>query len=587
MERRIAVFKLIFILLLAFVVIRLGYWQIMRSDDMVAKADSQRTVTHTTEANRGDILFSDNSVLTTTEPAYLIYVQPKVIDSKYNQSVDSLELHRQEISQTLAQNLWQENKEATTEAIKKQQISSLQSKVYDDLKKDLYWVSLGDKVDVDTKSKIEKLKLVGVGFDQTSLREYPEGSSSAHLLGFVASDEYGESRGYFGLEGFYDGELRGKGGSDQMEVDAQGNPILIGKFNTIPAKNGATLVLNIDRTIQHDVETQLLAGIQKYKATGGSVVIMDPKTGAIIAMASYPNYDPNDAFSYPSQYYKNPVTTEGYEPGSTFKVLMMAAGINDGVVTPDTVCDICNKPVQIGNYAIHTWNNQYEQNLTMMDTIIHSDNTGMTFLALKLGLQKELQYIKSFGIGQPTGVDLQDEDSPPLRPDDEWHEIDQATASFGQGISVTALQLVRAVGAIANGGKMMEPHVVKQVIDPNKTYTIDPKVVGQPITAQTASTVTQMMIRAVNEGESSFYRLKNYTVAGKTGTAQIPIQGYYDPSKTIASFVGFAPANDPKFVMLVKYDEPKSSIYGAETAAPTFFSIAKDLFTYYGIPPNQ
>ncbi len=226
----------------------------------------------------------------------------------------------------------------------------------------------------------------------------------------------------------------------------------------------------------------------------------------------------------------------------------------------------------------------------MTDVIIHSDNTGMVFVSRKLGLDKMYDYIKRFGFGNLTGIDLQDEATPDLRPKNQWHDIDVATASFGQGISATVLQMVRAVGAIANDGKLMEPHVAAAIKGAGGTIKIPPRVVGQPISSDSAKIMTEIMVQAVDRGEAQYYKNKyvpNFRIAGKTGTAQIPVAGHYDPTKTIASFVGFAPAEDPKFVMLVRYDQPSSSIYGADTAAPTFFQISKDLFTYYNIAPDE
>ncbi|KKQ78481.1 MAG: Peptidoglycan glycosyltransferase [Candidatus Daviesbacteria bacterium GW2011_GWF2_38_6] len=314
---------------------------------------------------------------------------------------------------------------------------------------------------------------------------------------------------------------------------------------------------------------------------------MDPKTGAILALASFPSYDPIKYFSFSSDYYKNPIVADTYEPGSTFKVLVMAAALNEELVEPDTTCDICNGPVQLGGFAIRTWNNKYYPDTTMKDVIIHSDNTGMVFTGMKLGLDKFHEYLENYGFGEPSDIDLQDESSPDLRPKDEWREIDLATASFGQGIAITPIQMVRAVASIANGGYLMEPHVVREIKDEKNTFEIKPKMIRQVIKENTAKIMTEMMVKAVDEGEAKWAKPKGFKIAGKTGTAQIPVAGHYDPNKTIASFVGFAPADDPKFVMLVLYNQPSSSIFGSETAAPTFFEIAKELFVYYKIAPTE
>src|SRR3989338_5979904 len=323
--------------------------------------------------------------------------------------------------------------------------------------------------------------------------------------------------------------------------------------------------------------------MDKYGAKAGSVVVMDPKTGRILAMASFPNYDPLKYFDYPRQYYKNPVVADQYEPGSIFKVLVMAAALNEDLVKSDTKCDICSGPVSVGGFEIRTWDNKYRLETTMKEVIIHSDNTGMVFTARKLGLDKFYTYLQNFGFGGQTNVDLQDESSPEIRSKKDWREIDLATASFGQGIAVTPIQMVSAVSAVASGGNLMEPHIIKDIKDEKGSFEIKPKIVRQVIKDSTAQQIKEMMVAAVEEGEAKFFKLKGFRVAGKTGTAQIPVAGHYDPTKTIASFVGFAPADNPKLVMLVLYNQPTSSIYGSETAAPTFFEIARELFNYYKI----
>jgi cell division protein FtsI/penicillin-binding protein 2 len=274
----------------------------------------------------------------------------------------------------------------------------------------------------------------------------------------------------------------------------------------------------------------------------------------------------------------------------------MAAGINEGLVTPETRCDICNGPLSVSNYVIKTWNNQYMDNPTMTDVIIHSDNTGMVFVARKLGQDKMFDYIKKLGFGDVTGVDLQDEQSPDIRPLKDWKEIDLATGSFGQGVAVTGLQMVRAVAAIANHGLLPTPTILE------KSFSVDGKSVtgtaekdGAPaklnqvrvISEAAAQTVTDMMVYAASTGEAKWTNSRTHKVAGKTGTAQIPIAGHYDPKKTMASYIGFAPPDDPKFVMLVKLREPQSSEWAAETAAPLWYQIADQLYLLLNIPADK
>ena len=275
-----------------------------------------------------------------------------------------------------------------------------------------------------------------------------------------------------------------------------------------------------------------------------------------------------------------------FEPGSTFKVLVIAAALNEHAVTATTVMDESG-PVRVGDYTIRTWNNEYHGPQTMSQIIQHSSNVGMVFVEKQLGEDKFIKYIRSFGFGKPTGIDLEDEVSPELRGGDQWGEIDLATASFGQGIAVTPLQMVRAVAAIANGGRLVEPRMVKKTFDAKgKIIEMKPKQGTQVISRESAEIVTEMMINAVDNGEAKWAKPKGYRIAGKTGTSQIPVSGHYDDKKTIASFVGFAPADDPAFVMLVTLREPSSSQWGSETAAPLFFTIARDILLYKGIAPQ-
>lgn len=544
---------------------RLFYWQVVRAEYLQAQAEGQHfTDVIKVGALRGNIFFADGSILASINPSFSLFGQPKLIAEDQKLSTGYL----------LAKILVDD----------KDQVDSLAKDFINKISQDLYWVPLKNGISYEKKKQIDSLNLAGIGFDQGSGRFYPEGSSSAHLLGFVGFDD---NKGYFGLEGFYDGELKGIPGTLRHEKDASGLPILIGNFFTSNAKNGKDLVLNIDRSVQFIVEQSLKAGLEKYGAKAGSVVVMEPNTGAILALASFPNYDPQKYFNFPKEYYKNPVVANQYEPGSTFKVLVISAALNEDLVKPDTKCDKCSGPISIGGFLIRTWNNKYYPDTTLSDVIIHSDNTGMVFVGQNLGLDKFYAYLENYGFGQPTKIDLEDEFAPDIKPKNEWREIDLATASFGQGIAVTPIQMVRAVSAIANGGYLMEPHLVKLIRDDSGTFEIKPKIIRQVIKDSTAQTVKEMMVAAVDLGEAKFAKPKGFKIAGKTGTAQIPVAGHYDPDKTIASFVGFAPADDPQFVMLVRYDQPSSSVYGSETAAPTFFEIAKELFNYYEIAPSE
>ena len=439
----------------------------------------------------------------------------------------------------------------------------------------------------DAKEKIEKKEIKGLGFESDQKRFYPEASMAAELLGFVGSDKIGVDTGYYGLEGYYDRQLRGKSGRLGQETDPFGFPILVGKYRPIAPQKGASLYLTLDRVIQFMVEQKLKQAVERYGAQDGTVIIAEPETGNILSMATYPTYNPGFWQEFDEGLYKNPAVADTFEPGSIFKLVAMSAALDLSVVEPTTRCDVCSGPRQIGGYEISTWNKKYYPNSTMTEVIEHSDNVGMTFVSQKLGIDKFYDYIKKFGFGKRTGIDLQEESTGFVREKNDWKMIDLATASFGQGIAVTPIQMVQAVSTVANKGKLVTPHLVAKIVDERKEEKIRPSEERQVITPKTAIQITEMMVNAVENGEARAFAPKGYRIAGKTGTAQVPVAGHYDPNKTIASFVGFAPADDPKFVMLVRFSQPSSSPFGSETAAPTFFAIAKELFNYFGILPNE
>ena len=304
-------------------------------------------------------------------------------------------------------------------------------------------------------------------------------------------------------------------------------------------------------------------------------------------MSSYPSYDPTKYNEYDEKLYKNPAISDTFEPGSVFKVMVMAAGIDAGAVTPDTICDICEGPLKVDKYLIETWNRKYFKDSTMTDVVVHSDNVGMSFVAQKLGADKLYDYLDKFGIGKLSGIDLQGESNISMRKKGTWNIVDLATSSFGQGISTTPIQIIRAVAASANDGILTIPKVVEKVELDGWSEKLNEGGKLRVISKDTAEKMTKIMVQAARHGEAQWTNLKGFSVAGKTGTAQIPISGHYDAEKTIASFVGFAPANNPKFIMLVTLKEPQSSEWASETAAPLWYSIAKDLFIIFGIQPDN
>lgn len=555
---RLFLILLIFVFFYALTLGRLFYWQVIKSEALYEAGRTQSSNSLATFAKRGDILFSDNFPIATNKLSYLLYANPKEVESTDNYSKllsPILELDQASISAQLS--------------------------------KDLYWVRLKSQLNFETRNKINDLHLKALGFEQETSRFYPEASLAAHLVGFLGKSQEGEDQGYFGLEGYYDRQLRGRPGKVYMVKDALGNPILT-DIREDKKIDGRTLITSIDRSIQYIADTELKKAIEKYGADGGSVIIMESKTGKILGLSSFPKFDPQKYYEYKGTTYTNPVVSNVYEPGSTFKVLVMAAGIDAGLIAPDTRCNSCDGPIKVGEYTIKTWNDKYYENTTMADVIKHSDNTGMVFVGEKLGIDRMIGYIKNFGFGEITGIDVQGEATGTIRNRKNWSEIDLATASFGQGISVTPIQLITAINSVANGGILLKPMTVSKILtERGETIALNPEEVRHVISKKAADQVTRMMVNAVENGESKFTKIENYNVAGKTGTAQIPVEGHYDPTNTNASFVGFFPAEDPKVTMLVVINKPKSSIYGSETAAPLFFTIARSIIQRYNIPASK
>lgn len=559
------VFGLFAILFLS-LISRLFYWQIVMGADLKEQASYQYKGTKTITAPRGNILANDGTWLAVMRTNWLLFAELPKLDKS-----------SKEIANLLAPLFTEDNYEDRDEY--RQALLNETEKIQSALdRKGVVWVPVKRKVTSEIKEKIEELNIKGLGFDPEETRYYPEGSSSAQLLGFVGKDDQGNDTGYFGLEGYYNISLAGKNGFLQREKDLSGVPLLTGGLSEIASIPGTDLTTYIDKRVQNSAEEKLKEGLEKYGAKEGSVIIMDPKTGAIMGMASYPSYDPAKYSEFDGALYRNPAISDTFEPGSVFKVIVMAAGLDAEVIEPDTICDICDKPYKVDKYFIETWDRKYHPDSTMTDVLVHSDNVGMSFIAERLGTEKMYEYLDKFGIGKLSGIDLQGESNIKLRPKGTWNIVDLATSSFGQGVSTTPIQMIRASAVIANGGYLVNPKVV------NTGETIKNERV---ISEESANEATAMMIESAKKGESKWTDLQGFSVAGKTGTAQIPIAGHYDAEKTIASFIGFAPANNPKFIMLVTLKEPQSSQWASETAAPLWYAIAKDLFNYFGIQPEN
>ncbi len=547
------------------IAIRLFYWQVSATEHFQSFQPISKQGLMV-QPRRGRIFSSDNFSLVANKKGYLVFLWRPNLKIKFNnllKKISPVIYYRES-----------KKKQEHDQKLLKRIIAGVPGQ---------QWLALKHHLTYGQYQALRDLHISGLGFRAEMERFYPEGSMAAHLLGFVGSDKVGRPQGYFGLEGFYQNQLVGLAG---IRPPSRFWGFLEGKSHQLPPHDGRDLYLFLDRGAQFIAERALAKGIRQYGAKEGWVVILDSRKGTVLAMASWPKYDPADYSRYPYQRFVNPVISAAFEPGSILKPLVMAAALNEKVVTPETQCPICAGPLKIGEYTIKTWNNVYHPQITMTGVIKDSDNVGMAFVSQRLGKKKLFKYFEQLYLTRKTGIDLQGEMVPPLKPGDEWYPIDLATAAFGQGIAVTPIQFTVAFNALANGGVVLRPRVVKEIKDGSQVFYTKADVLSRPFSKQTNQEIKQMLVTAVNEGEAKWTRLKGYRIAGKTGTAQIPIKGHYAEKKTIASFVGFAPADKPRFTMLVSLREPSSSPWGSETAAPLWFHIAKALFVYWGIQPN-
>jgi len=540
-----------FLVMYVVIILRLFYLQVLKENP-----SSEYLTTRRIPAARGNIFDRTNQTLATNQVEYKLFAEPK--------KVSDIEIANIKIARAL-------NVEEST-------ISARLDKTKD-------WVAIMGGLSRSQKDAIEALKLSGLGFDDEPTRYYPEGSTAAHLIGFVGKNSEDESVGYFGIEGFYDQDLGGLPGLMRSDRDLINRPIFLGTQEKIDPENGRDLVLSIDKTVQDIVKKKLKEGIDKYHAKDGCAIIADPDTMEILGLSCLPDFDQEKYYDFNEQYYKNSAISSLYEPGSTFKPFIMAAGIEEGVIRPDTIYHE-KGPVTIGEYTIKTWNNTYEGDITLTRALEKSSNVAMTYVGEKLGKDKLLGYLKSYGFGELTHIDLQGEVANALKQQKDWYPIDYATVTFGQGITVSPIQMIRAFASLINGGNLLEPHVVKKLINGQQAKEIQPHVIRKVISKETSDKIKTMLVSTIANGETKYLRPEGYAIGGKTGTAQIAISGHYDASKTLASFIGFSPIKHPKFIGLVIVNEPKTSQWGSETAAPIFFQIAKELIVYYNVTPE-
>ncbi len=440
----------------------------------------------------------------------------------------------------------------------------------------------------DDGLKLDKLDLWGIRLVRSSVRLYPEGDLAGQLIGYVGRD----GAGLWGVEADFDSMLRGKDGWLTTERDALGRPIAFSKRTERPAVEGGEVQLTIDRFMQAITERALESALGKYGAKSGSIIVMNPRTGAVLAMSSRPgvqlstvnlNDQKLDALV------RNRAITDLYEPGSTMKTITAAIALDKGLVTPESTY-VDTGAEKIGGYTISNWDFSANGPTTLRQYLQKSLNTGSVWLGKKMGPDTFYQYIKAFGFGEATHVGLAGEAEGQYRTpaDQNWYEVDLATNAYGQGIAVTPLQMLTAINSFANQGRLMRPYVVSKIVTANSSRTFGPVEVRQVVTPQTAATVLKLMNDVVDGVDLHGAKTPGYHVAGKTGTTLVSIPTGYDLDSTIASFAGFIPYEDPQISVLIKIDQPGGGLnLGGQVAAPVFESVASQIMDYLRVPPTN
>jgi len=553
---RIRLFGALFILVFLIIAARACYLQIVQAPELQERADQQRQQVIMLAPQRGTIFDRNGEPLAVSLDAESLYADPARIKQP------------REVAKKLSKLLEMPTKD----------LEQLLSE-----KKHFVWIKR--KLDPDVFKKIRQLGIAGLQFVTEPKRYYPKSSVAAHVVGFTGLDP----RGLEGIELEYDQQLQGEPGRLQSQRDARGRGLATAGQQVQGGMPGLDLHLTLDRSLQYVADKELARVVKEAHAIGGTVVIMEPASGRVLALASQPDYDPNQPGKYRAAQRRNRAVCDTFEPGSIFKPFLLAGILEEGLVRPNQKTDCENGRYEVGGKIIR--DHARFGKLTLREMLKFSSNIGFAKLGKALERERYYSYIRDFGFGEPTGLDLPGEVSGLVRPPSRWFEIDLAAISFGQGLSVTTIQLTSALAAIANGGLLMEPFIVEKITDADGRVVQQrlPQVRRRVISEQTARKVREMMV-AVTEsgGTGTKAALPGYIVAGKTGTAQKvdPVTGGYSPDKRVSSFIGFVPADNPALVISVTVDEPEGKAYGGLVAAPVFAKIAGQSLSHLNILPK-
>lgn len=524
--------------------------QAVEAGQLSAKAEKQRLRELVLSPRRGSILDREGEPLAKTMDARTIYAVPHAV------------------------------KDATGTATALASVLGGDAATYlKKLQRDSSFSYIARKVEVDRALAVERLGIEGIGLLDDSRRTYPSGELACQVLGFVGVDDTGLS----GIEKYYDKVLAGTPGHVLAERDPYGRPIPGGVMENVDPVDGRSITLTIDKDIQYEAHLELADAVSKWGAKGGSIVVMDARTGEIYAMASWPYFDPNQYAQADPKAIRNRVIADAYEPGSTVKSFTAAAVIDRGLGTPDTMYTL-PPTLKVGDRTIHEAHGRGTVTWSLTEIVTKSSNVGAVKLGQSLGKDGIYDYFRMFGLTEKTGVDYPGEAKGWLPPPSQWSSSSIGNVPFGQGISMTVLQLARAYAALANGGKLVTPHFL---VSESGSTTQPVWPVRTAIPATTAATMRAMLRAVVTDGTGEAAKVPGYDVAGKTGTAQkarTDGRGYASGAY-VSSFAGFLPASDPRLVIVVTIDEPTKSIYGGTVAAPSFARIAKFTVAHLKIPP--
>ena len=549
--------QLFFLAAFAFLLLvgRLVWLQLIYGEELERNAWENRLREIQVEAKRGDICDRNGKVLVTSVSCDSVGAMPVQV------------VNPRETAAKLAPLLGME-----------------EEKIYQRLTQRAGFVWIKRKVDFETAQQVRRLRLKGIELVEESRRQYNCGSLAAHVLGFVGID----NQGLTGVELSYEKKLLGKPGRIVIEQDAAGRDIPAALHHLYPSVPGHNLLLTIDETIQYFVERELDKIVDTYRPVNAVIIVMDPKTGEILALGNRPAFEPGDWEDFPRKVWdRNPALWQLYEPGSTFKIVTAAAALAEGAVGPNSRF-YCPGFVRVADRRIRCWKPGGHGSESLEEVVQNSCNPGFIEMGLGVGRDNFYKYVRAFGFGEPTGVDLPGEAKGILIPQQKVTNLNVATMAIGQSVAVTPIQLVTAAAAIANGGELVRPHVVRAIVSPDGkvVHKVQPERIRRVIRKETARELTRLLENVVLKGTGVNAYLDGYRTAGKTGTAQVVgPNGGYVPGKYVASFVGFAPADDPRLVTLVVVWEPQGGVYfGSQVAAPAFKAVMQDALRYLGVP---